>query len=123
MNNGDVANLLTEIVYSIGGNAYKKSSIKKIFKLKGRPKIKSTIIHYNLDKAKNDIVLNDYFLKLYKNFCPGPITFVLKKRLNLKLASCFQLKTIKGRFSNIRSLSILKITFPLAKQVQINQQS
>ena len=119
LNNGDVAALPTETVYGIGGNAYKKSSIKKIFKLKGRPKSNPLIIHYfNLDKAKNDIVLNDYFLKLYKNFCPGPITFVLKKKAKSKiqpLASA-KLKTIAVRFPKhkiIRSI-LKKINFPLA---------
>ncbi len=32
LNNGNVAGLPTETVYGLGGNAYSKSSIRKIFK-------------------------------------------------------------------------------------------
>ena len=28
-------------------------------------------------KLKNDCNLNENFFKLYKKFCPGPITFIL----------------------------------------------
>ena len=81
LNNGNVAGLPTETVYGLGGNAYKKKSVKKIFKLKGRPKSNPLIIHYyDLKGVINDVEVNDYFFKLYKKFCPGPITFVLKKK-------------------------------------------
>ena len=37
------------------------------------------IVHYhNIYQLREDCHLNDNFLKLYKKFCPGPITFVLK---------------------------------------------
>ena len=38
LNNGNIAGLPTETVYGLGGSAYSKKSIQKIFKLKGRPK-------------------------------------------------------------------------------------
>ena len=38
LKNGNVAGLPTETVYGLGGNAYRKSPIEKIFNLKGRPK-------------------------------------------------------------------------------------
>ena len=85
LNNGNVAGLPTETVYGSGGNAYSKVSIQKIYKLKGRPKSNPLIIHYhNLEDALSDIEINDNFIKLYKIFCPGPITFVLKKNIVLK---------------------------------------
>ena len=68
------------------GNAYLKESIKKIYKLKKRPKINPLIVHYfDYKNAENDVILNDNFFKLYKKFCPGPITFILKKKINQKL--------------------------------------
>jgi len=71
----------TETVYGLAGNAYSKESIKKIYLLKKRPFKNPLIIHYlNLKKLKNDVELNSDFYKLYKKFCPGPITFVLKKK-------------------------------------------
>ena len=116
---GKVIGLPTETVYGLGGNAYSKKSIQKIFKLKGRPKTNPLIIHYyNVNYAKYDVVLNKYFKKLYKKFCPGPITFILKKRKNSKIHSSVSagLNTVGIRFPKHKIIrSILKeIDFPLA---------
>ena len=119
LNNGNIVGLPTETVYGLGGNAYSKKSILKIYKLKRRPKSNPLIVHYlNLKDASKDIVLNEKFKKLYKQFCPGPITFILKKKYGSKinpLASA-KLKTVAIRFPNHRVVrSILKgINFPLA---------
>ncbi len=119
LNNSNVAGLPTETVYGLGGNAYKKSSVKKIYKLKKRPLTNPLIIHYyDLEKATRDIEINNHFLKLYKRFCPGPITFILKKKKNSKihkLASA-KLNTVAVRFPKhkvVRSI-LKKINFPLA---------
>ena len=61
---GKVVGLPTETVYGLGGNAYSKKSIQKIFKLKGRPKTNPLIIHYyNVNYAVDDVVLNKNFKK------------------------------------------------------------
>ena len=79
--NNAVIGLPTETVYGLAGNAYSNESIKKIFSLKRRPVINPVIIHFrDLKDLKNDVVLNDSFMKLYRAFCPGPITFILKKK-------------------------------------------
>ena len=86
LNNGNIVGLPTETVYGLGGNAYSKNSIKKIYKLKGRPKSNPCIIHYySFKDILNDIVVNEDFKKLYKKFCPGPITFILKKKKGSKI--------------------------------------
>jgi len=37
------------------------------------------IVHYSdIDRLKDDCVINDNFIKLYNEFSPGPITFILK---------------------------------------------
>ena len=119
LNIDKVIGLPTETVYGLGGNAYSKKSIRKIFKLKGRPKTNPLIIHYyNINHAMDDVVQNIYFKKLYKKFCPGPITFILKKKKNSKihfLASA-GLNTVGVRFPKHKvARSILKkIKFPLA---------
>ena len=65
----------TETVYGLAGNAYSDVSIKKIYKLKKRPKKNPLIIHYyNLKNLKNDAYIDKKFLKLYKKFSPGPLT-------------------------------------------------
>ena len=119
LNRGNVAALPTETVYGLAGNAYKKNSVEKIFKLKGRPSTNPLIIHYyDLNKAIDDVEINHYFLKLYKKFCPGPITFVLKKKINSKIhpLASSKLKTVAIRFPKHKiTRSILKeISFPLA---------
>ena len=64
---GKVVGLPTETVYGLGGNAYSKKSIKKIFKLKGRPKTNPLIIHYyNINYAIEDVVLNKHIDELFK---------------------------------------------------------
>ena len=119
LDNGNIVALPTETVYGLGGNAYSKSSVKKIYKLKGRPRANPLIIHYyNLKDVSKDIVMNENFRKLYNRFCPGPITFVLKKKHGSKihpLASA-KLKTVAIRFPKHKVIrSILKeIKFPLA---------
>ena len=76
-----IVGLPTETVYGLAGNAYSKVSINKIYKLKRRPKINPLIVHYyDYKKAAKDVFLNRDFFKLYKKFCPGPITFILKKK-------------------------------------------
>jgi Putative translation factor (SUA5) len=100
----------TETVYGLAGNAYSSSSIKKIYKLKKRPKINPLIIHYyDIKSAKRDVYINKDFLKLYKKFSPGPITFILKKKKKSKVSylANANLKTIAIRFPRnkiIRSL-------------------
>ena len=116
---GNIAALPTETVYGLAGNAYSRKAIKKIFKLKKRPKKNPLIVHYyNINDAKKDVVFNNNFLKLYNKFCPGPITFVLKKNKNSKIVSSVtaNLSTVAIRFPrNSVVKSILRfLNFPLA---------
>ena len=119
LKNGDIAGLPTETVYGLGGNAYSKKAVKKIFKLKGRPKLNPLIIHYHsLKDANKDVIMNKYVNQLYKQFCPGPLTFVLKRKKTSKVnqIACAKLKTIAIRFPKNKIVrTILKKTgFPLA---------
>ena len=115
----NIVGLPTETVYGLAGNAYSKRAIKKIFNFKKRPKFNPVIIHYDqMNDAKDDVIFNQNFIKLYKKFCPGPITFVLKKKKksrinNIALAN---LDTVAIRFPDHKVIkSILKLTrFPLA---------
>ena len=116
---GNIAGLPTETVYGLAGNAYSNKALKKIFKLKRRPKKNPLIIHYfKIKDAEKDVILNRHFFKLYKKFCPGPITFVLKKNKKSKIKgiATANLNTVAIRFpSHIVIKSILKKTnFPLA---------
>ena len=109
----------TETVYGLAGNAYSNKSVKRIYNLKKRPKKNPLIIHYyNLDLLKKDAKYDKNFLKLYKKFSPGPLTYILKKRKSSKVSKFAnaKLKTIAVRFPKnkvIRSL-LKKLSFPLA---------
>jgi len=119
LNKNAVAGLPTETVYGLGGNAYSKISIEKIFNLKGRPKSNPLIIHYyDLNDALKDILINENFVSLYNSLCPGPVTFILKKNLNSKIHSFATagLNTVAVRFPKhkvIRQI-LKKVNFPLA---------
>jgi len=85
--NNNVIGIPTETVYGLAGNAYSNKSVTKIFKLKKRPIFNPLIIHFkNLKDLKNDAILNNTFTKLYKAFCPGPITFILKRKTKSKIS-------------------------------------
>ena len=77
----------TETVYGLAGNAYSNASVKKIFNLKKRPANNPLIVHYyDLKKLKEDCHINNSFIKLYKKFSPGPITYVLQLKKNSKIS-------------------------------------
>jgi len=116
---GKVIGMPTETVYGLAGNAYSKKAISKIFKVKNRPKINPLIVHYaNYKKATEDVIFNENFFKLYKKFCPGPLTFILNKKRKSKIQpmTSANLKTIAVRFPSHKiSQTVLKsINFPLA---------
>ncbi len=109
----------TETVYGLAGNAYSNRACKRIFYLKKRPRNNPLIVHYyNYQGLKKDCVFNEYFIKLYKNFCPGPITFVLnlKKDSQISKIATNMKSTLAVRFpkhSLTRSL-LSKLNYPLA---------
>ena len=117
--NNNIIGIPTETVYGLAGNAYSNKSSKKIFKLKKRPTFNPLIIHFkDLDNLKKDVILNNDFRKLYDVFCPGPITYILKKKKKSKISKIATAgkKTVAVRIPKHKVtrnlLSILK--FPLA---------
>jgi len=119
LNNNECIGIPTETVYGLAANAYSDKATLKIFNLKKRPKKNPLIVHYyNLGDLKKDCLIDLNFHKLYKRFCPGPISFVLK----LKRNSCISKNvtnnnnTIAVRFPNHKlTRNLLKILkYPLA---------
>ena len=79
LNKNDCVAIPTETVYGLAANAYSSIAVKKIYNLKKRPRNNPLIVHYSgLKQLEKDCVINKNFFILYKKFCPGPITFVLK---------------------------------------------
>jgi len=117
--NNDIIAIPTETVYGLAGNAYSNKSVKKIFIIKKRPLFNPLIVHYvRINDLKKDCYLNDNFKKLYKKFCPGPLTFVLKKKKNSRLSNYVNAnqKTVAIRFPNhnITKKLLQNLDFPLA---------
>ncbi len=109
----------TETVYGLAGNAYSSTAVNRIFRLKKRPKFNPLIVHYlRLSDLKKDCVLNNDFNKLYKKFCPGPLTFVLKLKKNSKISKLVtnHKSTLAVRFPKhiILKKLLSKINYPLA---------
>ena len=119
LNNRECIAIPTETVYGIAGNAYSDTACKKIFKLKKRPMNNPLIIHYyDLKKLRGDCDLNNDFLKLYKRFCPGPITFILNQKKTSKISKVAtnQKSTLAVRFPKhpvVRNL-LKYLEFPIA---------
>ena len=109
----------TETVYGLAANAYSDKACIKIFNLKKRPKNNPLIVHYHNQKSlKEDCILNDHFIKLYKKFCPGPITFVLNLKKNSRISKFVtnNKKTLAVRFpKHLVTRNLLKkLNYPLA---------
>ena len=109
----------TETVYGLAANAYMDSAIKKIYKLKKRPKNNPLIVHYhNIDSLEKDCLINDNFIKLYKKFSPGPITYVLKLKKDSKISKYVtnNQKSLAVRFpKHVLFKNLLKqLDYPLA---------
>ena len=109
----------TETVYGLAGNAYSDIAVKKIFSLKKRPRNNPLIVHYHsLFQLENDCILNKDFFLLYKKFCPGPLTFVLKLKKKSKISKFVtnNKKTLAIRFPKQRLVRklIKSLDYPLA---------
>ena len=109
----------TETVYGLAANAYSNKAVLNIFKLKKRPRNNPLIVHYNdIETLKKDCHINNSFLKLYKKFCPGPLTFILKlkKRNSISKYVTNNSNNLAVRFPKhpITRLLLKKLNFPLA---------
>ena len=119
LNKRECVAIPTETVYGLAANAYSDQACKKVFKLKKRPKNNPLIVHYlNNKKLLKDCAINANFTKLYKRFCPGPITFILnlKKESKISKIATNKMKTVAVRFPKHPTTRALlkRLNFPLA---------
>jgi len=119
LNKRECVAIPTETVYGLAANAYSNIACKKIYKLKKRPRNNPLIVHYfNNQILKKDCSFNNDFLKLYKKFCPGPITFILDLKKNSKISKIVTNKknTLAVRFPKhpITRNLLKNISYPLA---------
>jgi len=109
----------TETVYGLAANAYSNSAVKKIFNLKKRPRNNPLIVHYqDVESLKKDCLINDNFIKLYKKFSPGPITYILKLKKSSTISKYVtnKKKNLAVRFPKHKIFKELlkQLTYPLA---------
>ena len=119
LDNNECVAIPTETVYGLAGNAYSSNAVKKIFKLKKRPSFNPLIVHYSkVRDLQKDCEINQNFIKLYKKFCPGPLTFVLKLKKNSQISKYVtnKKKTLAVRFPkhSITRLLLKNLNYPLA---------
>lgn len=80
--NGGIVLFPTETVYGIGTNGLNETAIKKLFKIKQRPLNKPISLLVNsidmINKIAKDITEIEY--SIIKEFFPGPLTIVLRKK-------------------------------------------
>ena len=75
---GGVAVFPTDTVYGIGCNPYNVNSVKKIYEIKSRDKIKSLpVLAYSLDIVKEITIIDKFTEKIIKKYWPGPLTLIL----------------------------------------------
>ena len=72
----------TETVYGLGANAFSDEAVRKIFEAKGRPSDNPLIVHIASQEQLYEFVedIPEYALPLIKEFWPGPLTLVLRKK-------------------------------------------
>lgn len=78
---GELVAFPTETVYGLGADARNEAAIRKIFEVKGRPSDNPLILHIaelsELDELSREV--SPKARALMEKFCPGPITFVVKR--------------------------------------------
>lgn len=86
LRNGGLVAFPTETVYGLGANMLDKDAIKKVYRIKNRPKGKPLTIHIADVKILKKMVgrIPSSAKKLIAKFWPGPLTLVLKDKTSKK---------------------------------------
>lgn len=104
----------TETCYGIGCDATNAKSCKKIFEIKRRPKEKMLpIIVANLKMAKKYVYFNKDALKLAKQFWPGPLTLLLRKKGKISNYVAIEKVAVRVSSNEIARLISLKSNLPI----------
>ena len=104
----------TETVYGLGANPFNISAVNKIFEVKGRPKDNPLIFHVSsLEWIEKLAYLSKKEYEIIEKFFPGPLTLVLKSKIDKKFT--FNLDTIAIRMpDNLIALKLIdKCDFPV----------
>ena len=114
---GEIIGLPTETVYGLAANAYYSDSVRKIFRVKGRPHDNPVIVHVSDFVMFNDVAeINEKATELAKTFWPGPLTMVLKKKPAISALVTGGLSTVAVRMPShpVAAAVIAAADVPLA---------
>lgn len=96
LKNSGIVIFPTETVYGIGADAFNLAAVNKIFEIKGRAKDNPLIFHVSsITMVENLAHINRLAKKIIKTFWPGPLTLVLKSKIDKKYS--FGLETVAVR--------------------------
>jgi len=108
----------TETVYGLAGNALSEKALLSIFETKNRPQFDPLIVHVaSIDQARELVTdFSPAAEKLAKEFWPGPLTLLLKKKKIIPDLATSGLDTVGIRCpDHPLTLSLLRtLSFPLA---------
>ncbi len=113
---GGVAAFPTETVYGLGALAFNQDAVKKIFDLKGRPADNPLIVHISATEQLQQFSdhIPEPVLSLIKNFWPGPLTLIFKKKPDVPDAVSGGLETVAVRMpAHPLALKLISKTGPL----------
>jgi L-threonylcarbamoyladenylate synthase len=119
LKDGCLVAIPTETVYGIAADATNDLAIAKIFEAKKRPSFNPLIIHFpDLYRLEKEAYIDERVITLAKEFWPGPLTLVLKRREDSKVSylATTGLDTMAVRIPfHPLTLEILRgLDFPLA---------
>ena len=109
---GEIVAFPTETVYGLGADGLNLSARQKIYSAKGRPSDKPLTLHVaNLNQVESVVKISPLAEKLFKKFCPGPLTIILPKQKNLPDFVTGGGETVGIRFpANKIALDFIKIS-------------
>jgi L-threonylcarbamoyladenylate synthase len=117
LNRGGIIGMPTETVYGLAANIYDENAIRKIFALKKRPLDNPLIVHVSSKERLHELVVDipDKLSELMSTFCPGPLTFLLKKKPQISNLITANLPTVAIRIPNHQlTIELLdKLEYPL----------
>jgi L-threonylcarbamoyladenylate synthase len=100
LNSGRVVAIPTETVYGLAASIDSESALQAVFTLKGRPTAHPLILHLADKKQLSSFATDipDYVEILLEAFCPGPLTFILKRAESVPLMVTGGQDTVGIRF-------------------------
>ncbi len=96
---GGVAVIPTETVYGLGCNAFDKSAVETVFRVKRRPHFDPLIVHISDIGQLAEVAdsIPEQALRLAEMFWPGPLTMILKKASKIPGVVTARLDTVAVR--------------------------